>query len=155
MWCELLLELFQLQKKSNKKQINVIESLLYYKVFPGADPGFQVRGAHLNNLCRSEVGAKIVGVFRVKNHDFTPKKDTRIEYDSLLNVQLVKYKWIIFIKKIYNILRHRQRFRKQNIFRKSNLCLKMLPSLVWPSRPISDNIFHFFSVTIIYMAAIT
>jgi hypothetical protein len=24
---------------------------------------------------------------------------------------------------------------------------KMLPSVVWPSRPISDNIFHFFSVT--------
>jgi hypothetical protein len=28
----------------------------------GADPGFQVRG-----------GANIFGVFRVKNHDFTPK----------------------------------------------------------------------------------
>ena len=42
----------------------------------GADPGFQARGgggAHLKNLRRSEVGAKIVGVFRVKNHDFTPK----------------------------------------------------------------------------------
>ena len=31
---------------------------------PGADVGFQVRGAHLNNF---------FGVFRVKNHDFTPK----------------------------------------------------------------------------------
>ena len=31
----------------NKKQINVIESLLYYKVFPGADQGFQVRGGAL------------------------------------------------------------------------------------------------------------
>jgi hypothetical protein len=30
-----------------------------------ADPGFQVRGGALK---------KIVGVFRVKNHDFTPKK---------------------------------------------------------------------------------
>ena len=39
----------------------------------GADPGFQVRGAHLNKLCRAEGGAKIFGVFRVKNHDFTPK----------------------------------------------------------------------------------
>ena len=29
----------------------------------GADPGFQARGAHL----------EIFGVFRVKNHDFTPK----------------------------------------------------------------------------------
>ena len=40
---------------------------------PGADPGFQVRGAHLKKLRRAEGGAKIVGVFRVKNHDFTPK----------------------------------------------------------------------------------
>ena len=39
---------------------------------PGADPGFQVRGAHLKKLSRAEGGAKIVGVFRVKNHDFTP-----------------------------------------------------------------------------------
>ena len=44
----------------------------------GADPGFQVRGgggggAHLKKLHRAEGGAKIFGVFRVKNHDFTPK----------------------------------------------------------------------------------
>jgi hypothetical protein len=37
------------------------------------DPGFQVRGAQLKKLRRAEGGAKIVGVFRVKNHDFTPK----------------------------------------------------------------------------------
>jgi hypothetical protein len=29
---------------------------------------------HLKKLRRAERGAKIVGVFRVKNHDFTPKK---------------------------------------------------------------------------------
>ena len=40
---------------------------------PGADPGFQVRGAHLKKLRRAEGGAKIYGVFRVINHDFTPK----------------------------------------------------------------------------------
>ena len=41
----------------------------------GADPGFQVRGggAHIKNLRRAEGDAKNVGVFRVKNHDFTPK----------------------------------------------------------------------------------
>jgi hypothetical protein len=40
----------------------------------GVDPGFQVRGgAHLKYLRREEGGAKIFGVFRVKNHDFTPK----------------------------------------------------------------------------------
>ena len=32
-------------------------------------------GAHLKKLRRAEGGAEIVGVFRVKNHDFTPKKD--------------------------------------------------------------------------------
>ena len=30
-------------------------------------------GAHLIKLRRAEGGAKNVGVFRVKNHDFTPK----------------------------------------------------------------------------------
>ena len=40
----------------------------------GADPGFQVRRGALKKLCRAEGGAKMFGVFRVKNHDFTPKK---------------------------------------------------------------------------------
>jgi hypothetical protein len=31
-------------------------------------------GAHLKKLRRAEGGAKNFGVFRVKNHDFTPKK---------------------------------------------------------------------------------
>ena len=48
-----------------------------YNVFKsGADPGFQVRGgggAHLKKLRQAEEGAKFFGVFRVKNHDFTPK----------------------------------------------------------------------------------
>ena len=40
----------------------------------GADPGFQVMGwAHLKKLRRAEGGAKVFGVFRVKNNDFTPK----------------------------------------------------------------------------------
>ena len=39
----------------------------------GADPGFQVRGVHLQKLRRAEGGSKILGVFRVINHDFTPK----------------------------------------------------------------------------------
>ena len=52
-----------------------------YNIYSGADSGFQVRGgggggggAHLKKLRRAEGGAKIVGVFRVKNHDCTPKK---------------------------------------------------------------------------------
>ena len=39
----------------------------------GADPGFQVRGAHFKKLRRAEGDAKIFGVFRVKNHHFTQK----------------------------------------------------------------------------------
>jgi hypothetical protein len=34
---------------------------------------FKLGGAHLKKLRRAEGGAKIVGVFRVKNHDFTLK----------------------------------------------------------------------------------
>jgi hypothetical protein len=45
-------------------------------LYTGADPGFQVReGAHLKKLRRAEGGANIFGVFRVKNHDFTPKNN--------------------------------------------------------------------------------
>ena len=34
---------------------------------------FKLGGAHLKKLRRAEGGAKIFGVFRVKNHDFTSK----------------------------------------------------------------------------------
>jgi hypothetical protein len=36
---------------------------------------FKLGGAHLKKLRRAEGGAKIFGVFRVKNHDFTPKNN--------------------------------------------------------------------------------
>ena len=42
---------------------------------PEADPGFQVRRAHLKKMRRAEGGAKIVRIFRVKNHDFTLKNN--------------------------------------------------------------------------------
>ena len=41
--------------------------------YSGADPGFQVMGGALKKLRRAEGGVNIFGVFRVKNHDFTPK----------------------------------------------------------------------------------
>ena len=34
---------------------------------------FKLGWAHLKKMRRAERGAKIFGVFRVKNHDFTPK----------------------------------------------------------------------------------
>ena len=45
-----------------------------YGCWSGADPGFQVTGAHLKKLRWVEGGAKMFGVFRVKNHDYTQKK---------------------------------------------------------------------------------
>jgi len=40
----------------------------------GADPGFQVRRGGCTLKIIAERGAKIFGLFRVKNHDFTQKK---------------------------------------------------------------------------------
>ena len=44
---------------------------LYIK--QGRIQDFKLGGAHLKKLRRAEGGAKMFGVFRVKNHDFTPK----------------------------------------------------------------------------------
>jgi hypothetical protein len=45
----------------------------WHIVSTGADPGFQVRvGAFKKQMRRAEGGAKMFGVIRVKNHDFTP-----------------------------------------------------------------------------------
>ena len=41
--------------------------------YQGRIQDFKLGGAHVKKLRRVEGGAKIVGVFRVKNHDFTPK----------------------------------------------------------------------------------
>jgi hypothetical protein len=44
-----------------------------YGINAGAIQDFKLGGAHLKKLRRAEGGAKMCGVFRVKNHDFTPK----------------------------------------------------------------------------------
>ena len=41
--------------------------------YSGADPGFQVRGGGIKKIAPSEGSRENFGVFRVKNHDFTPK----------------------------------------------------------------------------------
>ena len=43
------------------------------KHWSGADPGFQVRGGALKKIAPSGGRRENVWVFRVKNHDFTPK----------------------------------------------------------------------------------
>jgi hypothetical protein len=46
-----------------------------YILYQGRIQDFKLGGgAQLRKLRRAEGGAKIFGVFRVKNHDFTPKK---------------------------------------------------------------------------------
>ena len=47
--------------------------LFYYTTYQGRIQDFKLGGTHLKKLRRAEGGAKIFGVFRVKNHDFTPK----------------------------------------------------------------------------------
>jgi hypothetical protein len=48
----------------------------YSYIVQGRIQDFKLGGvADLKKLRRAEGGAKIVGVFRVKNHDFTPKND--------------------------------------------------------------------------------
>jgi hypothetical protein len=44
-----------------------------FTTFSGADPGFQVRRGALKKIAASGGRREIIGVFRVKNHDFTPK----------------------------------------------------------------------------------
>jgi hypothetical protein len=45
----------------------------YNHTLQGRIQDLKLGGAHIKKLRRAEGGAKIVGVFRVKNHDFTPK----------------------------------------------------------------------------------
>jgi hypothetical protein len=45
----------------------------FFNLTQGWIQDFKLGGAHLKKLGRAEGGAKIFGVFRVKNHDFTPK----------------------------------------------------------------------------------
>ena len=46
----------------------------YGEHMQGRIQDFKLEGAHLKKLRRAEGGANIFGVFRVKNHDFTPQK---------------------------------------------------------------------------------
>ena len=43
------------------------------RTMQGRIQDFKLEGAHLKKLHRAKGGANIFGVFRVKNHDFTPK----------------------------------------------------------------------------------
>jgi hypothetical protein len=48
--------------------------LFIFCIYQGRIQDCKLGGAHLKKLRRAEGGVKNFGVFRVKNHDFTPKK---------------------------------------------------------------------------------
>ena len=48
--------------------------IIIYGIFQGRIQDFKLGRAHLKQLRRAEGDAKFVWVFRVENHDFTPKK---------------------------------------------------------------------------------
>jgi hypothetical protein len=51
----------------------MLKLLLIVSIFQGRIQDFKLGGAHLKKLRRAVGGAKLFWVFRVKNHDFTPK----------------------------------------------------------------------------------
>jgi hypothetical protein len=64
-------------KEYNKKQKSKMVRTVHSQ---GCIQDFKLGGAHLKKLRRAEGGANIFGVFRVKNHDFTPKNHIFLPY---------------------------------------------------------------------------
>jgi hypothetical protein len=69
-----------------------LQGLALYRLcdIQGRIQDFKLGGVHLKELRRAEGGAKFFGVFRVKNHDFTPKNhifdiERKILYGTHLN----------------------------------------------------------------------
>ena len=61
----------------SRNQTDIITSITHFRVgvLQGRIQDFKLGGgAHLKKLRQAEGGANIFGVFRVKNHDFTPTK---------------------------------------------------------------------------------
>jgi hypothetical protein len=65
---------------SLKRQVRpkIFNVNMFFLQEQGRIQDFKLGGSHLKTLRRAEGGAKMFGVFRVKNHDFTPKKFSRL-----------------------------------------------------------------------------
>jgi hypothetical protein len=61
------------QTLGNLSDISWREQVNFQSDDQGRIQDFKIGGAHLKKLRRAEGGANIFGVFRVKNHDFTPQ----------------------------------------------------------------------------------
>jgi hypothetical protein len=72
--------------------MNVLQDTTYklntVYILQGRIQDFKLGGVHLKKLRRAEGGAKNVGVFRVKNHDFTTK--LYLVVHSLMNIAILK-----------------------------------------------------------------
>jgi hypothetical protein len=94
------------------------------KYIAGADPGFQAKGGVLKKIAPSGGRRENFGVFRVKNHDFTPKNhifsnfrymfvvhkytsvniEGAIKNGQSMNTRNIGYKWSRKQKQKYNKL---------------------------------------------------
>jgi hypothetical protein len=73
-WCSLSYLIARWSLLSNCFWVGATEELvLILCIFQGRIQDFKLGGAHLKKLRRAEGGAKMLGVFRVKNNDFTQK----------------------------------------------------------------------------------
>ena len=63
-----------------QRRLYIVLTLDYICTMQGRIQDFKLGGAHLKKLRRAEEGANILGVFRVKNHYFTPKNHSFYNY---------------------------------------------------------------------------
>ena len=91
---------------------------------------FKLEGAHLEKLRRAEGGAKIVGVFRVKNHDFTPKNHIFSNFRG--GARRVRPPWIrpwyvyIFIAIVKQIIKRGRVVIQSNCLTLKQVCVRIL-----------------------------
>jgi hypothetical protein len=74
-----------MHRKNKSYKISLLRHNYYYRstskrYIQGRIQDFKLGGAHLKKLRRAEEGANILGVFRVKNHYFTPKNHSFYNY---------------------------------------------------------------------------
>ena len=99
-------------------------------IVQGRIQDFKLGGAHLKKSRRAEGGAKIVGVFRVKNHDFTPKNHIFSNFRG--GARRVRPPWIrpwyvyIFIAIVKQIIKRGRVVIQSNCLTLKQVCVRIL-----------------------------
>jgi hypothetical protein len=139
-------ELIQLLSTPNRKFLLPVTNIRYDwcrnktqgRTQGGGGGGGVSRGAHLKKLRRAEGGAKIFGVIRVKNHDFTTKKSYFSNFRGGRAKFLGYFMWKITILRqqnhIFSIFNERQKNCTENT--KILILLKYYHSFKW-HRPMN------------------